>query len=546
MTSVEILQGKKILLRASGDVSEVIRCARFIPIISGIASEVSLILFDENGLEELIQSAFPDVNVFLSNTSPSFQHDIELDLAKLPLLFINYRHLVSIGYLHPHKDKLLTFKKNVENTGMLSIGLALYGNSSSKTIDSTMISQNITLSQLHNTQFYFIPADPNQSIKKPPHSYFDDTAGLVHDYQDLAALLASLDIIICFENDAAHLAVAMGKPVWLMIPNNVSKKTVDSWKEFSNVTIFQQPSSGDWNEVVRNMSLFRFLQPESIVFKSFSTEGIRLEQPTSLPIPSIVIEETNQLPQILDANLAMFSTVSIETTTVCNLKCPYCPHSTDKAKPPAFMPEEMFYRIIDSLFDYVPSYSGTITPSLYGEPLLDKRFETFIRYTKKKFPGACIELFTNGDFLTYERFISLRESGVDHYNISQHTTERSQALSDTLMMLQKDQSEELPITINRMLVQNKFNRGGLVDVEGYPPELYPRMKYCFAGYQNLTFDYRGYATLCCNDYQAIHTYGNIVSKSVREIWEDKHYRRVRNMMLLGFLPLPICRTCLNH
>lgn len=545
MPNIEIFRGKKVLLRTSDNVSEVIRCARFIPIISGVASDVVLILFDDNGLVELIQSAFPSVKMFLPNTSPPFLYDIELDLVKLPLLLTNYRHLVPLDYLRPPTDKP-TLKVGLENLGMINIGLALYGCAASKQIDSTMISQNITLTQLHNTQFYFIPADPNQSAPKPPYSHFNDIAGLVHNYQDLAALLASLDIIICFENDAAHLAICIGKPVWLLIPNNVSQKIVDSWKELPNVTVFQQPPSGNWNEVVRNISLFQFFQPEAVVFKAFSTEGVKPELPIALPIPSIVIEETNQLPQLLDVDLAMFSTVCIETTTVCNLKCPYCPHSTDKAKPPAYMPEEMFYRIIDSLYDYVPTYNGTISPSLYGEPLLDKRFETFIRYAKKKFPHARIELFTNGVFLTYERYLSLRESGVDHYNISQHTQEQPQALADTLMRLQKELSEELPITINRMLVQNKFNRGGLIEVDTYAPELYPRMQSCFAGYKNLTFDYRGYATLCCNDYQVLHTYGNIVSKSVREIWEGKHYRRVRNMLMLGFLPLPICRTCLNH
>lgn len=195
MPNIEIFRGKKVLLRTSDNVSGVIRCARFIPIISGVASDVVLILFDDNGLVELIQSAFPSVKMFLPNTSPPFLYDIELDLVKLPLLLTNYRHLVPLDYLRPPTDKP-TLKVGLENLGMINIGLALYGCAASKQIDSTMISQNITLTQLHNTQFYFIPADPNQSAPKPPYSHFNDIAGLVHNYQDLAALLASLDIII--------------------------------------------------------------------------------------------------------------------------------------------------------------------------------------------------------------------------------------------------------------------------------------------------------------------------------------------------------------
>jgi 2-deoxy-scyllo-inosamine dehydrogenase (SAM-dependent) len=362
----------------------------------------------------------------------------------------------------------------------------------------------------------------------------------------LAALLASLDIIISFDNDAAHLAAALGKPVWLLTPYSEKAIKLDSWASFSNVTIFGQPSSGSWKEVIQAIALFRFLQPESSSFIPFSTDHTMFNQSATLPFPTIHFENTSQLTQILDAELATFTSVSIETTTVCNLKCSYCPNSTDAAKPPTFMPDEMFFRIIDSLHEYAPLYHGSIAPSMYGEPLLDKRIETFIRYAKNKFPLATIELFTNGDFLTPERFFSLRDAGVGHFNISQHTPARSQALSDTLAIVQREFGGEVPITINKMLEQNKFNRGGLVDVEGYSPEICARMSHCIAAYQNLSFDNKGDALLCCNDYQAKHTFGNIASKSIRDIWNGSNYRQIRNMSMLGFLPFPICRVCLNH
>lgn len=547
MHVAEIFRGKKIFLNAPNDVSEVVSCVRYIPLLSEIASELSLIISDTNGLEELIQSTFPDVKVFLPNVLPPFQHDLELDLAKLPLLFNSDSDMARQCYLHPPPDTLARFNNIMEKSaGMTNIGLALYGNPEKPLIDSTTIAQNITLNQRHNTTFFFIPADPDQSESKPPYSNFQDTAGMVHNYCELAALLASLDIIISFDNDVAHLATALGKPLWLLAPHSANTGKLDSWAKFSNVTIFRQPPSGSWKEVIQTIALFRFIQPENPFFVPFSTDNMALEQAAALPaFPTFFFENTSQLTQVLDAELAVFTSVSIETTTVCNLKCSYCPHSTDVAKPPAFMPDDMFFRIIDSLYDYAPTYSGIITPSMYGEPLLDKRFESFIRYARKKFPQAHMELFTNGDFLTPERFFSLREAGIDQYNISQHSPNRSQALSDTLATVEREFNGVLPITINKMLEQNKFNRAGLVDV-GLPLEIYGRMAYCDAAYPNLSFDYKGDAIICCNDYQAKHSFGNISSKSVREIWENKRYRRARNMLMLGFLPFQICRACMYH
>ena len=546
MSLADVFSGKKVLLHAPVDVYETIRFTHYIPVISKFATDVSLMLKENNGLAELIEAAFPNVNVFSPEESPPFIHDLELSLEKVPALFLNENQLIPVGYLRPPADKLAKFKKLMENTGMINIGLALYGSSENALINSATIANNITMDQLHNTQFFFIPADPAQNVSKPPFSNFNDTTGLVQNYCELAGLLASLDIIISFENDVAHLAAAMGKPVWLLVPNSARINKLNSWDAFSNVSIYRQPASGDWHEVIQNIALFRFIQPESPSFEPFSTKDMTLERPAALPFPTIYFENTSQLIHVLDAKLAVFTSVSIETTTVCNLKCSYCPHSTDAAKPPAYMPDEMFFRIIDSLYDYAPSYSGTIAPSMYGEPLLDKRIETFIRYAKQRFPQSRIELFTNGDFLTTERFFSLQEAGVDHYNISQHTPTRSQALSDTLSTVQRELAEELPITIIKMLERNKFNRGGLVEVEGLPPELCVRQSYCAAAYQNLSFDYKGDAILCCNDYQAKHVFGNIVSQSVGEIWEDRSYRRARNMLMLGFLPFPICRVCLSH
>lgn len=546
MPIVDVLRGKKILLRAPGEVSEVIRCARYIPIFLETASNVSMILSDANGLDELIKTAFPGMSVFSGMSHVPFQYDLELDLTKLPGLFSGDSHKIPVAYLRPSQDTLVRFDSMMEKTEMTNIGLALYGSPDNASVDSATIADNITMSQRHKTQFFFIPADPNQTKVNPPYSNFMDTTQLVRNYGDLAGLLASLDIIICFDNDVAQLATALGKPVWLLIPHSADSGQINSWEAFPNVTIFRQPASGNWGKVIRNIALYRTLQPESIVFTPFSTVEMLLNQPDAHPLPSIIFENTSQLPQILDAELAVFTSVSIETTTVCNLKCPYCPHSTDVAKPPAFMPEDLFFRIIDSLYDYAPEYKGIITPSIYGEPLLDKRIESFIRYAKSRFPDARMELITNGDFLTPEIFFALRDAGVDHYNISQHTPARSQALSDTLTIVEREFNEEMPITIIRMLEQNKFNRGGLVEVDDYPPEVCEQIARCVAAHQNLSFDYKGDAILCCNDYQAKHTYGNIASKSVREIWEGKVYRRVRNMLMLGFLPFPICRVCLNH
>lgn len=538
----KVFGGKKIRLHAPAYPAETLRCARYLPGILDMTDHVSLMIKDDLGMGKLLASTFPKMKVFAPDTPEPFPHDTELNLEKLPALFAKAERSFPSHYLHPPPDTLQVFQRFMQKTGKINVGLALYDRSENTPIDSVVISKNITLSQLHTTQFFFIPTDPNKK-EPPPFSHFQDTAGLVKNYGEMAAFVASLDALICLDNDAAHLAAALGKPVWLLTP----MKPLSDWKPFPNVTVFQPSTSGDWKEAIRAIALFRLLQPDRLSFQPFSPADMTLDQPSVLPFPNIHFEDPGQLTQLLDADLTTFSGVILETTTLCNRKCAYCPHSTDAAKAPAFMSEEIFSRIIDSLYDYLPGYDGAIIPCLYGEPLLDKRLESFIQYAKNKFPKACLHLITNGDFLTAERFFALREAGLTRCTISQHSPELPQELSHALERIQQETPDATPmLDVLKMEGRYKFNRGGLVQIDLLPTDSCAQIPGCSLGYSKLTFDHRGEAVLCCNDYSATHTFGSITSKTVQEIWDDKTYRQTRNLLMFGFLPFPICRVCLSH
>jgi ADP-heptose:LPS heptosyltransferase len=76
---------------------------------------------------------------------------------------------------------------------------------------------------------------------------------------DSAALMQSLDLIITPDTAIAHLAGALGRPVW------VALKYVPEWRWLLNradspwyptMRLFRQPASGDWD------GLFAQMQPE--------------------------------------------------------------------------------------------------------------------------------------------------------------------------------------------------------------------------------------------------------------------------------------------
>ncbi|WP_233272618.1 tetratricopeptide repeat protein [Paraburkholderia acidisoli] len=80
----------------------------------------------------------------------------------------------------------------------------------------------------------------------------DFTAEL-HDFADTAALIMQLDLVIAVDTAVAHLAGALGKPVWILVPANaewrwLEARTDSPW--YPTARLFRQREVGDWREAI--------------------------------------------------------------------------------------------------------------------------------------------------------------------------------------------------------------------------------------------------------------------------------------------------------
>ena len=84
-----------------------------------------------------------------------------------------------------------------------------------------------------------------------------DWTGEFADFADTAALIENLDLVITVDTAAAHLAGALGKPAWVMLP------MIPDWRWMLNradspwyptLRLFRQPTAGDWGSVVRRIA----------------------------------------------------------------------------------------------------------------------------------------------------------------------------------------------------------------------------------------------------------------------------------------------------
>ena len=78
--------------------------------------------------------------------------------------------------------------------------------------------------------------------------------GLLPDFAQAAGLIACLDLVVTVDAPIAHLAAAMGKPVWLLLPTVAEWQwgvSGDSTPWYPTMRIFRQTRKNNWGEVMK-------------------------------------------------------------------------------------------------------------------------------------------------------------------------------------------------------------------------------------------------------------------------------------------------------
>lgn len=355
---------------------------------------------------------------------------------------------------------------------------------------------------------------------------------------DAAALSATMDYVITDISEIAQNASALDRVVFYA-PNSLQDELALKYEAYRQITILANSATFTASDRYLAISLALLHHLVSRPAVMLSADERRVNDEIQDRISHHSASTDSNLLSLLDTNTPVFKDLGIETTTVCNMSCPYCPNSTI-GRPASYMPDTTFYKIIDSTADFSPNYSGSISPHFYGEPLIDNRLELFVRYAKKRLPQASVQLFTNGVLLDLERFLTLVEAGVDKFVISQHTAEPLPSLINTLKAINTNYPDHAQIEyFDQYHANTKMNRGGLLP--GNKPT--SAQFYRCNQYKALCFDVTGTAVLCCNDYLSSETFGSIQHYSVQEIWTNAKYRRIRNLLHYSYFPLPICQNC---
>ena len=164
-----------------------------------------------------------------------------------------------LPYLFAGKTKLKAWRKRVgaanrskRKVGLVWAGSPTFGNDRYRSMTLADLSP---LSELKNVAWYALQKGPAhvQLADAPPAFRAHDFTADLACFDETAALIMHLDLVIAVDTAVAHLAAALGKPVWLLLAANADWRWLEARSDspwYPRMRLFRQKTQGDWAALV--------------------------------------------------------------------------------------------------------------------------------------------------------------------------------------------------------------------------------------------------------------------------------------------------------
>ena len=252
----ELAPGKTLLVHAEQGFGDAIQMLRFIPTARERVGRVILECRPE--LETLFQyNKCADVVIPFGTPLPPF--DCRVPLMSVPhALGVALDNIPnSVPYLRAPVDKPLPS----DQFGRLKVGLAWAGNPShhQDATRSVRLEELDPILRAPGVSFYSL----QKSVPVRDEPYLRSNAGLIHsgltftDYLETASVVAQLDLVITVDTSIAHLAGALGKPVWTLIQHSpdwrwLLDRADTPW--YPTMQLYRQAERNHWEFPVRRVA----------------------------------------------------------------------------------------------------------------------------------------------------------------------------------------------------------------------------------------------------------------------------------------------------
>ncbi len=260
----EPLAGKRLLVLDEAGLGDVIQYCRYLPLLTETGAKVSFACRPSirkmlTSLAQAIDFVEPCDGTSANEREGSHRYDYCIALCSLPYAFATRLETIpaQIPYLRAAADRVAFWRERIGGHGF-KIGLAWRG-SSHKSADhsrSAPLKAFAPLAEIAGVRLISLQKNVGvEEIADWPGERQIETLGEEFDagadaFVDTAAAIEALDLVVSIDTSIAHLAGALGKPVW------VALKHVPEWRWlleradhpwYPTARLFRQPCRGDWD-----------------------------------------------------------------------------------------------------------------------------------------------------------------------------------------------------------------------------------------------------------------------------------------------------------
>jgi hypothetical protein len=249
---LDMVAGKRILLAAEQGRGDILQFARYAPLLARRGAEVVIEAYPD--LAALLRTVDGVADVIEYETATP--HDLLTSMLSLPMAFGTEVQNIpaAVPYLHAPPERLAAWRDRLGPRGKPRIGLAWWG---SQHIPERSIQVDALEPLLHRSDIEFHALQPEF-----PDAHRDWlaanrlavlTAGQLRDFADTAALIMQMDLVITIDTAVAHLAGALGRPVWVMLLRGsdwrwLRQRSDSPW--YPTARLFRRGAERDWAAVV--------------------------------------------------------------------------------------------------------------------------------------------------------------------------------------------------------------------------------------------------------------------------------------------------------
>lgn len=267
------LEGRTLLIHMEQGRGDMIQFIRYAPLVAAGGGRVVACALPE--MASLLATV-PGISQVVDRNGALPDFDLHTPVQSLPYLFGTTLETIprDIPYLSPDPVKVTEWQRKLSGEERFRIGLVWQGTPTHKDDHNRSCSLNefVVLNDLAETDFYSlqIGAGAEQINGLSDLMTVIDATGQIQDFSDTAAFIANLDLVVSVDTAVAHLAGAMGKPVWTLLPyvpewRWLLERSDTPW--YPTMRLFRQKSPGDWKSVFRQLRYeleLLFCSPEKL------------------------------------------------------------------------------------------------------------------------------------------------------------------------------------------------------------------------------------------------------------------------------------------